>query len=62
MIRDGVMTVESRHGIERRFASGDVLWLAGLGVRRLRNDDDAPCRVARIRRTRSKKGTTEILY
>jgi hypothetical protein len=47
--RDALVTVErgevevvGEHGARSRFVSGDVLWLAGLPVRELRNPGLAP--------------------
>jgi quercetin dioxygenase-like cupin family protein len=37
VVEDGEVHLECREGSHRRFATGDVLWLTGLGLRALSN-------------------------
>jgi quercetin dioxygenase-like cupin family protein len=41
VVEVGEVELECREGSRRRFATGDVLWMTGLGLRALRNLGEA---------------------
>jgi quercetin dioxygenase-like cupin family protein len=53
VVESGEVEMEGREGARRRFATGDVLWLSGLGVLALCNrGDESAVLVAVSRRNR----------
>jgi quercetin dioxygenase-like cupin family protein len=42
VVETGEVELEARQGSRRRFRAGDVLWFAGLELRRLHNPGAAP--------------------
>jgi hypothetical protein len=50
VIEHGMIELESLSGICRSFVAGDVLWLVGLPLRRLRNRGPIPTVIASIAR------------
>jgi len=53
VIEDGLIELECASGVCRSFAAGDVLWLAGLPLRLLRNRGEGPAVLAAISRAAS---------
>jgi hypothetical protein len=48
VVTRGRIELESTHGLRLRFARGDMLWLAGLPLRALRNRGDEPALLVAI--------------
>lgn len=46
----GELELVSSSGALRRFATGDTLWLTGLGLRELRNPGDVPAELVAVAR------------
>jgi len=50
VVREGVVHLRLRSGVQQRFATRDVLWLAGLDVRDLHNPGPDPAVLVSVRR------------
>lgn len=51
LITRGEIELECRDGSRRQLGRGDVFWLAGLPLRRIRNRGPEPARLITIRRS-----------
>ena len=51
LITRGAIELECRDGSRRQLGRGDVFWLAGLPLRRIRNRGSEPARLIAIRRS-----------
>jgi quercetin dioxygenase-like cupin family protein len=62
VVEAGEVVMEGREGVQRRFGTGDVLWLSGLGVLALFNPgDEAAVLIAVSRRDPSPRpGRVEL--
>jgi hypothetical protein len=56
VVAAGEVELEGRHGSRRRFRAGDVLWLSGLGLRRLHNPGSEPAVLVAVSRRRAASG------
>jgi quercetin dioxygenase-like cupin family protein len=52
VVEAGEVVMEGREGTRRSFASGDLLWLTGLGVLALHNRGDEPAVLVAVSRRR----------
>jgi hypothetical protein len=50
VVRRGELELESVSGLTRRFKCGDLLWLAGLSLRALRNPGREPALLVAVSR------------
>jgi hypothetical protein len=55
VVEHGMLELESSSGVCRTFVAGDVLWLVGLPLRRLRNRGAVPAELTAISRAMSSR-------
>ncbi len=51
VVRDGIVRLTLRSGVEQEFVARDVLWLAGLDVLHLHNPGREPTALVSVRRS-----------
>jgi quercetin dioxygenase-like cupin family protein len=56
VVRGGEIDLESRAGVRIRLVDGDVLWLDGLDLDRLRNPSDRPAVLVAVARAEPSPG------
>jgi quercetin dioxygenase-like cupin family protein len=57
VVEDGEVDLVCREGMQRRFASGDVLWLTGLGLRALANPGESTAVLVAVSRRQDAVGS-----
>lgn len=60
MVEHGLIELESTSGVSRSFVAGDILWLAGLPLRALRNPGTIPAVLAAISRRAAEAGSLPV--